>query len=574
MRADFVTRVRIIAIALVVIALILLVRLYMLQVMEGHTFRDRATVQYARASGAGLARGTIFFTDKNGMRLSAASLASGYTLAVVPPQIVDAHAAYQAVAALAPVDEATFMAKAGKVNDPYEEVLTHLPEAVGKAVTAAAIPGVRAIPDRWRVYPDGATAAHVVGFMGFNGGDALSGQYGLERSYDAVLSRSGDSLSVNFFADLFQNISARGRVDRPGADLITGIEPTVQGFIESELSRYDREWHPEHAGAIVLDPKTGIVIAMAARPAFDPNNIRDADPQAFSNPLTEHVYEFGSIMKAITMASALDAGVVTPETTYNDTGTATYNASTISNYDGKARGPGTTMQEVLSQSLNVGAANLAVTKLGNERFWQYFNAFGLASPTGIDLPHEAKPLVSHEVGAEDIKAATASFGQGFAVTPIAMTRALAVLANHGMIPSPHVGTALRYPGEPEHVITGTSPTRVISPEAADTVTRMLVTVVDTALRNGTAKIPELSVAAKTGTAQMVNPATKKYYTDRYLHSFFGYFPAYEPRFIIFFFAVAPQGARYSSETWTDRFEETVKFLMNYYQIEPDRRGAL
>lgn len=151
-----------------------------------------------------------------------------------------------------------------------------------------------------------------------------------------------------------------------------------------------------------------------------------------------------------------------------------------------------------------------------------------------------------------------------------MTRALGVLANHGMVPSPHVGTELDYGGGITKSLNWSPPREAITPQSADTITRMLVTVVDTALENGTVKMPAYSVAAKTGTAQVVDPSTHKYYPDKYLHSFFGYFPAFNARFIVFFFALEPQGAEYASETWTPTFINTVKFLINYYNVPPDR----
>lgn len=566
MRADFIRRVRIIAGAIALVVLVLVARLYSLQIMHGAEYRDKAEGQYGR-SAAALSRGTIFFTDKNGLRVSAATLASGYTLAVVPNQIEDAESAYRHVNALFPVDHDAFIGKATKPDDPYEEIATRVPADLGVAIDSIEIPGVRLVSERWRIYPGGNMAAHAVGFMGFGTADTLSGQYGLERFYDSALSRSGANLYTNFFAELFTNLrSSRGR---PGADVVTSLEPTVQGFLEEELARYASVWHPTSLGGIVMDPKTGSIIALAALPAFDPNAIAGADPTSFKNPLIENVYEFGSIMKPLTMAAGIDAGVVTPDTTYHDRGSAIYDGLKIQNFDGKARGT-VPMQEVLNQSLNTGAAYVAVEKLGTAKFREYFDRYTLNAPTGIDLPNEAEPLISNLESPRKIEYATAAYGQGFAVTPVAMARALATLANHGVVPTPHVARVLDYPGEFGKKVDVATPVRAISPEAADTVTRMLVTVVDKALRGGTVKIPELSIAAKTGTAQIADANARGYYTDRYLHSFFGYFPAYDARFIVFLYAVAPQGAQYASETWTNPFMESVRFLMTYYHIEPDR----
>lgn len=570
MRANFVARIRLIAGVVALIALVLVVRLYGLEVMRGEEYRARASGQYSDLSSGSFDRGSIFFTDKSGVHVGAATIASGYILAINPREVVDADAAYTALAPLITIDHDTFMAKASKTTDPYEELAHRVPLEVGKAIATLEIPGVHVYRELWRLYPGGTRAAHTIGFVGYGSGDTLTGQYGLERLYNDALVKPTQGLYTNFFASLFADIKGQiaSSTTRPGADVVTTIEPSTQAFAEDILNHYDAAWHPTEAGVIIMDPKTGAVVAMAATPTFDPNNLADANANAFTNPLTSHVYEFGSIMKPLTMAAGIDAGAVTPATTYNDLGYIVLDGSRINNFDGKGRGV-VSMQEVLNQSLNTGVAYV-VSKMGTTAFRTYLDRYGLRSETGIDLPDEAAPLVKNLESPRAVEYATVSFGQGFAVTPIAMTRALGVLANHGMVPSPHVGEALVYPGGITKTLTTAPQVRAISTTTAETVTRMLVTVVDTALRKGAVKIPEMSVAAKTGTAQIARPDAHGYYTDRYLHSFFGYFPAYSPRFIIFFYAVAPQGAQYASETWTDPFMQTVRFLTTYYDVPPDR----
>lgn len=568
-RTRFKRRVRIIAAAVLLAALILVGRLYDLQVMQGAEFRDRAEGQYVYGSTANFSRGTIFFTDKTGAKISAATLASGYTVAVIPGEIQDIDEAYTFLSERIALDEESFKEKAGKKDDPYEEIAHRVSSEVGSEIRDAEIPGVRVFRERWRVYPGGIVAAHAVGFVGFGeDGRTLSGRYGLERFYNDVLVKEDTGLYVNFFAELFANIRNQLFVpgDRPGADVVTSIEPTVQAFSEHILDSYGETWNPDDSGIIILEPSTGRVIALAARPAFDPNNLAEADPNAFQNPIVEKVYEFGSIVKPLTIAAALDSGVITRETTYNDQGFAIYDGARISNFDGKGRGI-VSMQEVLNQSLNTGVAH-AVEKMGTDTFREYFDRFALREETGIDLPNEVAPLVSNLESPRMIEYVTASFGQGIAVSPIAMARALGTLANHGEVPGPHIGEELQYPGNFPKKLGWTPERRAISKQSSEELTRMLVEVVDTALRDGTVRIPELTVAAKTGTAQIAEGGG--YSEDRFLHSFFGYFPAYEPEFLVFLYAVAPKGARYASETWTDPFMESVRFLVNYYDIEPDR----
>lgn len=572
MRASFIFRIRIVALLVGLLGLLLVVRLYNIQIAHGSDYRDRAEGQYAALSAGAFDRGRIYFTPKEGPPIAAATIESGYTVALIPNQLTDPAATYAALSTFIALDRKEFMEKSSKRDDPHEELAHRVSPEVGQAIRNADIEGVGVYPEAWRLYPGAKTAAQTIGFLGYGTGDILTGQYGLERFYDEVLVKPDSGLYVNFFADIFAGIRTQLLAvgTGSGGDVVTAIEPSVQTFFENLLGRYNAEWRPEEVGAILMDPKTGALIAISTLPSFDPNNLREADSAAFSNRLVERVYEFGSIMKPLTLAAGIDAGVITPESTYNDRGYAVYDGSRINNWDLKGRGNGTSMQRVLSDSLNTGAAWVAVDKLGTDLFRSYFESYGLREETGIDLPNEAEPLTANLDSPRSIEYATASFGQGVAVSPIAMARALATLANHGLVPSPHVALELRYPGFPPKKLDWAPERRAISEKAAEAVTGMLVRVVDEALRGGTVKIPELSVAAKTGTAQIAKENERGYYDGRYLHSFFGYFPAYNAKFLVFFYAVAPQGAKYASETWTAPFMESVRFLVSYYDIPPDR----
>mgnify|MGYP001571714249 FL=1 len=318
-----------------------------------------------------------------------------------------------------------------------------------------------------------------------------------------------------------------------------------------------------------MEPRTGKIVAMSALPTFDAGNLSGiSDVSILSNPLVEHVYEMGSIMKPLTMAIGLDTGAIKPTSTYEDTGTMTIGDKKISNYDGKARGT-TVMQEVLSQSLNLGAATIAL-KVGSEDFKKYFDMFGFGTKTGIDQPNEGTGLLDNLDSALDIEIATAAYGQGVAVSPIAMTRALAVLANGGYAVRPHLVERIEYADGSTTEVPVEKSDRILGQKAVEDTTKMLVRVVDTALKGGDIKMERYTVAAKTGTAQIADPENGGYYTDRYLHSFFGYFPAYDPQFIIFLYHVNPKNARFASETLTKPFQEISRFLITYYDIPPDR----
>jgi stage V sporulation protein D (sporulation-specific penicillin-binding protein) len=261
---------------------------------------------------------------------------------------------------------------------------------------------------------------------------------------------------------------------------------------------------------------------------------------------------------------------VTTQTTYDDTGCIEVSTYKVCNYYLKARGV-IPMQQVLNQSLNVGASFVA-TKTGYPTFTKYMHSYGFADKTGIDLPNEVagdlSPLGSGNGPAVNYD--TASFGQGVAVSPIEMVRALSSLGNGGVLPNPHVVTGVKYEsGITRSIDAGVGP-RVLSTTTASTVTDMLITVFDTGLLNGQLKMDHYTIAAKTGTAQIPAQGGGYIAGDVYLHSFFGYFPAHDPRFIVFLFAIEPHGQKYASATLAHPFNDIAQFLINYYDIPPDR----
>ena len=571
MRAQFRSRIRLVLAFLILAALGIFLRLYFVQIVYGEDYSQKADRQFSSGSGDLFDRGAIYFTRKDGTLISAATLATGFLVAINPQVLGDPEAAYSAILSAAPsstISRDAFLTAAAKKSRVYIEVAHRLSDESGQILSAKNIPGVQVLRERWRQYPGGKLAAQSIGIVSYGSGDTRAGRTGLEAVYEGTLARSGDSLYRNFFAELFSGVSnllVNAKDAREG-DIITTIEPEVQTRLANDLAKLNQRYASRESGGIIMDPATGAIIAIASYPTYDGNNLQSVDSTLLGNSFVEHVYEFGSIMKPITMTAALDAGVITSTTTYNDTGCITVNTARICNWDAKARGV-IPMRQIIMQSLNVGSSWIAA-QLGQDKFREYFTKL-FAEKTGVDLPNETGALLKNLSKPQQVGYSTAAFGQGIAVTPMQMIRALGALANGGSMVQPHLVSTVRLNSGIKRELDWGEKTPIFSATSTRETVEMMSALNDEILYGGKAKIPTMSVAAKTGTAQLTAPGGG-YYTDRFFHSFTGFFPAYNPRFIILLYTNDPQGVQYASETLNTTFLDLVHFLIDYYAVPPDR----
>lgn len=565
--SSFQLRIRFVIFCIFLVVAIILVRLFFVQVVNKNLYEERADKQYITPSSNIFNRGSIFFSKKDDSLVTAATVTSGFKLAIIPKDIIDENDAYEKLDPYIEIDKITFLNKISKKDDPYEEIATGLTKEQVNKVEDLKIKGVSIFKDNWRFYPGNNLAAHTLGFLAYKD-NSLIGQYGLERFYNSVLSKPKDEAYVNFFAEVFSNIKDTITSTNKG-DIITTIEPVVEYNLEYELSSILNKWNADQVGGIIMNPQTGEIYAMAGLPDFDLNDFKNVpDTSVYRNPIIENVFEFGSVIKPLVIASGIDLGVITPETTYFDAGSVVVDKKTINNFDKKGRGM-INMQGVLDQSLNTGMV-FAENKIGHDRFRSYMKSFGIGEKTGIDLPNETSGLIKNLESPRNIEYANASFGQGIALTPIEAVRAFSILANGGKLVTPHLVKEIKYDnGLSKKIDYPFTKENILKKETTDTITKMLIHVFES-YDGGSHKFNNYSVATKTGTAQVAQENGKGYYLDRHMHSFFGYFPAYEPKFLVFLFVKNPKGVKYASQTLIPPFVNLTKFILNYYNVPPDR----
>lgn len=569
-KQSFGFRLRVISFAITLFAILIVIRLFIVQVVNVKIYKDLARDSYVQVSTE-FDRGDIYFTDKYDSKVVAATITSGYILAVNPTKITDAEKLYEDLSAFVEIEKETFMLRATKENDPYEEILNHLSREDANNIREQGLSGVVLSKDHWRSYPGGDLSSQLLGFLAFENDD-LAGRYGLERNYESFLVRKTGDINVNAFAEVFSNISKtfqKKEKERP-ADIVTNIDPVIQRTVQQVMESVNDEFSAEEAYALVIDPQTGAIVAGSQTPSFDLNNFGEVDDiSVYRNALVENVYEFGSVIKPLVVAAGLDSNSINPDTSFFDEGSVVVEDATISNFDGKGRG-WVTMSRALSESLNT-AMVFVMKETGREEFKKYMLSYELGERSGIDLPNEARGLMSNLDSPRMIEYATASFGQGISTSHVALAKALSALGNGGYLVQPHVVKEIEFEdGEIREVLYNKeSSPRVFTGQTSQDITTMLVSNVDTNISGGKYSKEKYSVAAKTGTAQIPDPEGG-YYDDRNLHAFFGYFPAYDPQYLVLLTLKNPKNVKYSSETLIKPFFEISDFIINYAEILPDR----
>jgi cell division protein FtsI/penicillin-binding protein 2 len=437
-----------------------------------------------------------------------------------------------------------------------------VPQPIGETILEWDISGIQVESQAKRIYPGGTLGAHLLGFVNDND----NGFYGLEGYYDAML-RGAPGLNQGERDPFGSSIPIGPRQyipPRDGKSLVLTIDRTAQYIVERELANAIARYQAESGTVVVLDPKTGAVLAMAGWPTYDPNRFAATDQVLFPNPAVSEQYEPGSVFKVITMAAGLDSGVITPESTIYDGGMIEVGGRTIYNWDRQPYGV-VDMTTILGKSLNVGAAQVAVT-LGKERFYTYVRRFGFGRISEVDLDNEG-PGTLKTPGDPDWHESdlgTNSFGQGIATTPLQMAMAMVAVANDGLLLKPHVVQQF-IEGDRAVSVQPTVVRRVILAQTAQTLTDMLVAAVvqETEL----AQVPGYRVAGKTGTAQI--PIPGGYHPSLTVASFAGFLPADDPALVILVVIHKPQTSPWGGKVAAPVFARIAQQLVVLFDVPPD-----
>ena len=555
----------------VVFALLLGLRLFTLQVLQ-HGFYTALAADIHQLNEKLLpTRGQILVSDPQSST-GVYPLATNKTLHllyVVPKQITDPIAASEALAPLVTMPKDELLKRLSKANDLYEPIQHSMTDDQQTAIAALKITGVAFSDEPTRYYPDKNLGSQILGFVGYNAQNLKVGRYGLEGWYQKEL--AGQQGYINAQKDASgQLIATATQSWQPaidGSNLLLTIDRTVQFEACQQLDDAVQKHGADGGSLVIMDPKTGAIIAMCGAPNYDPNNFNQVtDAKVFANAATQVPYEPGSVFKAFTMSAALNEGKVTPDSTYTDTGEVKVGSFTIKNSDEKAHGV-QTMKQVLDESLNTGAI-YAMSQIGADKFSQYVKAFGFGSPTNIDLD-ESSGNISGVASKKDIYADTGAFGQGLTVTPLQLAAAYGVMANGGKLMQPYIVAKVQKPDGTEVVTQPKVVRQVISAETAATISGMLVDVVE----NGHGKkaaVPGYYVAGKTGTAQIPDLTTGKYMVGATNGTFAGFAPVEDPQFVMVVQLLHPRDVQFAESSAAPLFGSLAKFLMLYDHIQPTR----
>ncbi|MBI2040280.1 penicillin-binding protein 2 [Candidatus Microgenomates bacterium] len=550
----------------------ILARLFYWQVISAQLLQARAEGQYFKDTKVFAKRGSVFFSD--GFILASSNPTFNlYGL----PKVISSEERMNTAYTIAKIvlgkekveKEVDLLAKdlVDKLSKDLYWVLLekNVSYEIKKKIEQINLKGVGFETSSSRFYPEGSSSAHLLGFVGSDAKGQDTGYFGLEGYYDGELKgisglirHERDALGLPILIGRFLTSSAKN-----GKDIILNLDRSVQFIVEENLKKGMEKYGARAASAVVMEPKTGNILAMASFPNYHPAKYFDFPKEVYKNPIVADSYEPGSTFKVLVMAAAFNEDLVEPDTICDICGAPiSIGGFTIRTWNNKYF-PNTVLKDVIIHSDNTGMVFVG-KKLGLDKFYSYLENFGLGSITNIDLQDEFSPEIRPKNEWREIDLATASFGQGVAVTPIQMIRAVAAIANGGKLMEPHMVKVIKddqgsFEVKPKVI------RQIIGESTAKIITEMMVAAVSEGEAKW-AKPKGFKIAGKTGTAQI--PVAGHYDPNKTIASFVGFAPADDPKFAILVRYDQPSTSPYGSETAAPTFFEIAKELFNYYKIAP------
>ncbi len=577
-------RIGIIVVSLAIFGVILFGRLFYLQVIKHDHYATQASIgQTADKYSIPARRGELYLHDGADGRTPLALNQTLYVVEADPSKITDKTVAAAKIASAVGGSANNYLKKLNAGRE-YAKLAGRVPLDASAKLKALKLVGVWTKEEAYRTYPEGSLASQVTGFVN----NAGTGQYGIEQYLNDQLAGTPGKLKAVVDNTTGAPIAtAKNTVKLPvtGTSYLLTIDRSVQAMAEQQLAQGVQAVKAKSGSVVIMDPRSGAIIAMANYPSFDPNNYGTVkEYTVFLNETVASQFEPGSGIKTFTMAAGLDQGKVTPETTYDDPGCYKIDKRDVCNAAGDKSGKGKTMTVVLRDSLNTGVMHVLrllggnpdkFTLAGKKTLYDYFTRhFGFGTRTGIEQANEASGALNQPSNAagNDVNYANMSFGQGMSATMVQMVSAMSAVANGGKLWQPRLVEAQI---NPDGSLKRTEPKliqdHVISPKAAQDLNQMLQTVVQ---RGSGYRIYEdatnkqYKIAGKTGTAQIPKPDGTGYIDGANIGSFTGFAPAQNPRFVMMVQINRPGVPGYAEFTTVPVFSNICSWLFKYYGIPP------
>ncbi len=537
----------------------IIARLFYWQIISGYHLRSEATAQYKLELTIPAERGSIITSDGYPIVMNKSA-----SLVYAEPKNIENHKVFsELVSQTLHIDVASVAAMISDTSKMWSPILHKVDEEKIQELKSLAIKGLGFEKEPKRYYPEGSMAAQLLGFVGLDQNGSDVGYFGLEGYYNRELQGKAGSVTLEkdvTGAPILVGESTRIEPEN-GSTMILWLDRTIQNIVEQRLAEGIVKYGAKEGSVVVMDPETGGILAMASYPSYHPGQYQQFDRELYKNPIVASQYEPGSTFKALVMGIAIDKELIKATTIFDEKGPVEVSDYTIRTWNNEYHGP-ITMTQVLEHSSNVGMVYVGKL-LGIDAFVKFIKDVGFGMPTKIDLEDESSPERRTDRDWKEIDLATASFGQGIAVTPLQMVRATSAIANGGWLMEPHMVKKMQNAKGRTMEVKPKKIRQIFSGATAQVVTEMMTAAVD----NGEAKWAKpkgYRIAGKTGTAQI--PVAGHYDNKKTIASFVGFAPSDKPRFAMLVTLREPSSSQWGSETAAPLFFNIAKDIFLYLGI--------